>query len=274
MAGAERAHRARKRRRLSGFRDYAAEQAAAWGSAPWERVAEGNSATYDALVERLQPAVGKRWLDVATGTGAVAIRAARAGAEVVGLDLAPKLIETARRLAAEEGLEVEFEVGDAQALPYGEAEFDVVSSSFGVIFAPDQGTAAGELARVCRAGGRLGLTTLHQDSSGAEMFRHLWRYRPLPPGAGDPLAWGDAAHLRSLLEPAFELEVEVLDAPPHEETAPARVWEFMVSSMGMFRSVYESLDRDGRAAFKDEYLALLERGPGPRRHVRVLGSRR
>ena len=193
---------------------------------------------------------------------------------MVGLDLAPKLIDTARRLAAEEGLEVAFEVGDAQALPYGDGAFDVVSSSFGVIFAPDQAAAAAELARVCRAGGRLGLTTLHPESSGAEMFRHLWRYRPLPAGAGDPLAWGGEAHVRSLLEPAFELEVEVVDARPHEETDPARVWEFMVSSMGMFRSVYESLDPDGQATFKGEYLALLEGGRGARRHVRVLGSRR
>src|SRR5439155_19454003 len=127
-----------------------------WGSAPWERVAETLAPLHDHLVAALSPRAGERWLDLATGTGAVAIRAARAGAKVTGLDLAPRLVETARSWAADEGLDIRFDVGDCERLPYDDASFDVVASVVGVIFAPDHGAVARELARVCRPGGRLG----------------------------------------------------------------------------------------------------------------------
>lgn len=93
----------------------------------------GTSTGADELVARLAPSPGERWLDLATGTGAVALRAARAGAEVTGLDLAPQLIETAKRLAAEEGRRLRFDVGDAERLPYADAYFDVVSSAHGIV---------------------------------------------------------------------------------------------------------------------------------------------
>jgi len=97
-----------------------------WGSAPWERVAPQLAPVHEHLIRALRPRPGLRWLDVGTGTGALATLAARAGADVTGLDLAPKLIETARRLAAEEGLEIGFEVGDAEVLPVEDASFDGV----------------------------------------------------------------------------------------------------------------------------------------------------
>jgi ubiquinone/menaquinone biosynthesis C-methylase UbiE len=140
-----------------GFEQLKEQHSAMWGSAPFERVSDSISSMHDHLVDRLAPSPGDRWLDLATGTGAVALRAARAGAEVTGLDLAPALIETARSRAAEEGLPVRFEVGDAERLPYGDGSFDVVSSAVGVMFAPDHGAVAAELARVCRPGARLGL---------------------------------------------------------------------------------------------------------------------
>src|SRR5215218_4361506 len=114
------------------------DAASMWGSAPWERVAVTMATIHDRLITSLGPGAGERWLDVATGTGAVAVRAARAGARVTALDLAPPLIETARRLAGQEGLAIDFDVGDAEALPYADASFDVVSSAHGVVFAPDQ----------------------------------------------------------------------------------------------------------------------------------------
>ena len=94
------------------------DAASMWGSAPWERVAVTMATIHDRLITSLGPGAGERWLDVATGTGAVAFRAARAGARVTGLDLAPALIETARRLSCEQGLSIDFDVGDAVALPY------------------------------------------------------------------------------------------------------------------------------------------------------------
>ena len=141
------------------FEELKQRQSVAWGAAPFERIADEIGDIHDHLVAELAPKSGDAWLDVATGTGGVAVRAARAGANVTGVDLAPNLIETAKRLAAEEGLTIRYEVGDAEMLPCADASFDVVSSSFGVMFAPDQQGAARELARVCRSGGRIGLST-------------------------------------------------------------------------------------------------------------------
>jgi 2-polyprenyl-3-methyl-5-hydroxy-6-metoxy-1,4-benzoquinol methylase len=117
------------------FEELKQRQSVVWGSAPFERVAVEIAEIHGALVAELAPQAGETWLDVGTGTGAVAVRAARAGADVTGSDLAPVLIETAKRLAAEEGLDIEYEVGDAEQLPYGDGSFDIVSSSFGAILA-------------------------------------------------------------------------------------------------------------------------------------------
>jgi ubiquinone/menaquinone biosynthesis C-methylase UbiE len=136
-----------------------ADQARIWGSAAWQQIAERQLfPVHDELIARLGPHPGERWLDLATGTGAVALRAARAGAAVTGQDLAPELIVTARDLGVKEGLGVDFEVGDAERLDYPDASFDVVSSAHGVVHAYDHRAVANELARVCRPGGRLGLT--------------------------------------------------------------------------------------------------------------------
>src|SRR5215213_2217030 len=107
------------------------DAASMWGSAPWERVAVTMATIHDRLITSLRPRAGERWLDVATGTGAVAFRAARAGARVTGLDVAPPLIETARRLAGQEGLAIGVDVGDAEALPDGDASGGVVRSAGG-----------------------------------------------------------------------------------------------------------------------------------------------
>src|SRR5437870_13683624 len=127
------------------FEELKQRQSVVWGSAPFERVAARAADIHDHLVAELDPKRDERWLDVGTGTGAVASRAARAGAAVTGSDLAPALIETAKRLAAEEGLEITYEVGDAEELPYGNADFGVLSSSFGAIFAPEHKAGAKRL---------------------------------------------------------------------------------------------------------------------------------
>ena len=135
-----------------------------WGSAPFEHVAETIADVHAAIVEAAGPAEGKQWLDVACGTGDLAIRAARLGAEVVGVDFAPALVETAKQQASEAGLSIDFRVGDAEALPLADASFDVVTSTFGVMFAPDHSRAAGELARVAQPGGRLALAVPRYDA--------------------------------------------------------------------------------------------------------------
>ncbi|MDP9388915.1 MAG: class I SAM-dependent methyltransferase, partial [Actinomycetota bacterium] len=130
------------------FEELKKKQSVIWGNGPYERL----PAHYEGLLDHLALAAavrpGERVLDVATGTGALALRLARSGAEVTGIDLAPTLIDTARRLAAEAGVEVRYEVGDAEDLPYDDGSFDVVTSSIGSMFAPDHRSVARELARV------------------------------------------------------------------------------------------------------------------------------
>ena len=152
-----------------------------------------------ALVEACGVAPGMRVLDVAAGTGNVAIRAAQAGAAVTASDLTPEHFEAGRAAAREHGVELAWVEADAEDLPFGDGEFDVVTSAFGAMFAPDHRRVADELLRVCRPGGRIGLASFTPDGLGGEFFAVLAPYLPPPPaGASSPLAWGDEAHVRAL----------------------------------------------------------------------------
>lgn len=255
-------------------------QSAMWDSGPFDKIAPTIADVHEGLVERLAPGHGEGWLDVATGTGAVALVAARAGAEVTGVDFAPALIATARRLAEAEGLAVRFDVGDAEKLPYPDAAFDVVSSSFGCIFAPDHEAAAGELARVCASGGRLGLACWRPEGQVIELFELLARFQPPPPpGVGRPLDWGLPEHVSELLGEAFELELHEADTPIVSESGEA-VWELFSTSFGPVKTLAESLDPDRSEELHRAFVELHEsyRVNGELRRSRpylvVLGTRR
>ena len=167
------------------FEELTTKHAQVWSSAPFERIAEIITEMHVVLVERLAPQPGEHWLDLGCGTGDVAFHAARAGAIVTGSDLSPTLIETAERHARELGLDLTLEVADCQALHYPDASFDVVSSSVGVIFAPDHARVAAELARVCKPGGRMGITAWRRDSGVGDIFDGMAKFMPPPPeGAG------------------------------------------------------------------------------------------
>jgi SAM-dependent methyltransferase len=143
---------------------------------------------------------GDRVLDVAAGSGNAAVPAALAGADVVASDLTPELFPAGRALAAREGVELAWEQGDAEALPYPDASFDVVLSCVGVMFAPHHQQTADELVRVCRPGGRIGLLSWTPTGFIGEMFRTMKPYAPPPPpGAQPPPLWGDEEHVRALL---------------------------------------------------------------------------
>lgn len=151
------------------------------------------------LVEACEISAGQRVLDVAAGTGNVAIRAARAGAAVVASDLTSANFDAGRRAAAAEGVELEWCEGDAEALPFADGEFDVLTSCFGAMFAPNHRAVADELVRVCRPGGTIGMMNFTPDGPGGDFFQVLGRYAPpLPPGALPPVLWGSEAHVRDL----------------------------------------------------------------------------
>ena len=246
--------------------------AALWSDEGNELLVGRLAPIYDELVARLEPRPGIRWLDVATGSGEVAIRAARAGADVVGLDLAPGMIERARRKA--EGLTATFEVGDARTLPYDDASFDVVSSNFGVIFAPQPAAAAAELARVCRSGGRLGLTAWTEQE---ELEGIYARYSP---GTPPPLdAWSTPDGVRRLLGADFELDFEervwVLEGESPEST-----FEFMSTAVPPLKALLGMIGEDERAGLRTDLIAYWTKFAGedgvrePRSFLLVTGTRR
>ena len=189
------------------FEELKERHAAMWGSAPFERIAGTLADMHAAIVAAGNGAPGRDWLDVGCGTGELAFMAAATGATVTGADLSPVLIETARRQAAERGADVTFEVGDAEALPYPDGGFDIVTSSVGAIFAPDHRAVASELARICRPGGNLALSAWTSGGVVDEFFQIIGSYAPPPPpGAGIAASWGEPGYAEGLLGDDFELD--------------------------------------------------------------------
>jgi SAM-dependent methyltransferase len=262
------------------FEELKAKQSVMWGNGPYARVSENLKVAHDHLFREVVPQAGERWLDVATGTGEIARPAARAGARVTGLDLAPDLIETARERASEDGVDVSFEVGDAEALPYEDGSFDTVTSTFGVMFAPDHAAVARELARVCRPGGRLALLTWDSERGVAEFFKIMAAYQPpRPEGVGNPFSWGDEDYVTALLGDTFELRFEESDCPQPGRSSED-IWELFATSYGPTKTLVDGLDPDRREALHSDWLAYFDQyrtSDGvsqPRPYLLVLGTRR
>ena len=252
----------------------------AWGKAPFENVEGSIAVMHDDLVRRLDPKPGEDWLDVGCGAGAVSMRAARAGAKVTGVDISEGMIDTARRRAGEEGLDIAYETGDAEQLPVPDASFDVVSSSVGLIFAPNHEVAARELARVVRPGGRIGITAWCPDSRVVRGQRIAAQFgAPAPEGAGNPVDWASEEHVRELLGDAFELEFHEGDATQEADSAE-EMFDYLLSGVGPMRMLWDSLDPERQAEFRRANLELYEedrqgdviRQPGP--YLLTRGRRR
>ena len=262
------------------FAELKARHSVVWGKGPYERITNTIRDIHDLVIDRVDPKPGERVLDAATGTGAVAILAAKRGADVVGQDIAPVLIETARERAAEEGVEVDFEVGDAEDMSYDDASFDVVLSTCGVMFAPDHEAIAGELARVTKPGGRLALACWQPETGMHDVFKMMGPFLPPPvPGAGSPFAWGDRDHVRDLLGDTFELEFEEHDSPLTLASGE-EYWELFATSYGPSKNAIEALKPDRREDFHRAWVAFGDaRREGDhmvhhREYLLTLGTRR
>jgi SAM-dependent methyltransferase len=245
-----------------------ARQQQTWASGDYSLVAARIVFQAEHLCETADLQAGWRVLDVATGSGNAALAAARRGCTVVGVDYVPALLERGRVRAAAERLEIEFVEGDAEALPFPDAAFDAVVSVFGAMFTPDHRKTAGELARVCRPGGRIALACWTPDGFIGETFRVLSKYLPPAPGLQPPVRWGDEAYLDSLFGPA------AASITSYRRTAVFR-YRSVEENLDFFRTYYgptlrafAALDEARREGLREDLLANARRfdrngGTGP-----------
>ena len=203
------------------------------------------------FLARLAVAPGTRMLDVACGAGQIAIPAARAGVHVTGIDLAPNLVDQARARAAAEGLDARFDEGDAEALPYDDASFDLVVSLIGAMFAPRPDHVAAELLRVCRPGGRIVMGNWTPAGHVGQMFKIIGTHVPPSPLMASPLKWGDEGVVRERLGAgAGRLHLTTRSYPMRYPFPPAAVVEFFRVYYGPTNRAFAALDPAGQAALR------------------------
>ena len=230
-----------------------------WSAGNFARVGNRLAIVGELLCEAVDVRAGQKVLDVATGSGNTALAATRRSCEATGVDYVPELIAEARRRAEAERLEATFEAGDAEDLPYPDASFDVVLSTFGVMFAPDQEKAASELLRVCRPGGKIGLANWTPDGWAGEFFRTVGKYAPSPPGLKPPPLWGKEERLRELFgEGVSSLEVTRRSYLLRYPSAK-RFIEHYRAYFGPMRKTFESLDGAGQESLTRDLEELLGR---------------
>lgn len=244
---------------LPDFAAIKGRQQAAWASGDYARIGTTLQIVGERLAEALDLPAGATALDVAAGNGNVTLALARRGVDVVSTDYVGALLDRGRARADAEGLPVVFQEADAEALPFADGAFDAVASTFGVMFAPDQETAAAELLRVCRSGGRIGLANWTPDSFIGNVFRLIGRYLPAPAGVMPPSRWGDRAWIEATFRPsATSIAVETRQfvfryTSPQEGLAEFRTF------YGPILRAFAALDAEGQAALEGDFLALIER---------------
>ena len=234
-------------------------QQATWASGDYHMIGTQILIVSELLIEALDLRSTERVLDVATGSGNAALAAARRGCPVVGLDYVPALLERARRRAEAEGLEAEFVEGDAEALPFDDGSFDVVSSVFGAMFAPNQEQTANELARVCRPGGRIGIVTHTPEGFIGQLFKTNAKHVPPPPGLLSPIQWGIEERLRELFGDSIaDVRVEKRHYV-FRYRSPEAWLEYWRRYYGPTMKSFEAVGETGREALEADLLDLIAR---------------
>jgi SAM-dependent methyltransferase len=266
---------------MVGVDSFRLQARATWSAGDWDSFAGLIRPVGRRIVDLIGIEPGLRVLDVGTGSGGnVAIPAAQLGADVVGLDITPELFVHARRRAAEAGVEVEWIEGDAQELPFPDASFDRVTSTFGAMFAPDHGRTAGELVRVCRPGGRIAMTTWVNDGFIGELFTLTGSFMPAPPpGVQPPPLWGVEAHINDVfgavgVTPAIERQIVDFDFESVDDAVeqyaenfgpfvsaravlePAGRWEEFIAVFRDLVARFNSAE-DGTARIRSDYFVVL-----------------
>lgn len=227
-------------------------QQQAWSAGNYARISTSTAFASEVLCEALDIRAGETVLDVATGSGNAALAAARRGAVATGVDYVPDLLRRAAVRAATEFLDVHFEIGDAECLPFAEGQFDVVMSSFGAMFAPDPELTVGELARVCRSGGRLGMANWTPRGLIGALLRVNSQFAPPPPGLPSPILWGNEQTLRARLSPHFEnIRLRRKFCSFHASTIDEWL-RFLFAWFGPLKVTYDALPEDQRKDYTNE----------------------
>ena len=239
------------------LKELKARQQAAWSSGDYAVIGTTLQIVGEELCEALDLRAGQRVLDVAAGNGNATLAAARRCCDVVSTDYVPSLLERGRQRAAAEGLVVTFEEADAEALPFAAASFDVIVSSFGVMFTPNQDAAAAELVRVCRAGGKIGLANWTPEGFIGQLFKTLARYLPPPAGAKSPALWGTRARLEEMFGGAA---ATITAVPRHfvfRYRSPEHFLDVFKTYYGPMLKAFAALDAAAGKALSGDLLALI-----------------
>lgn len=230
---------------------------AAWMAGDFGVVAKTISGGAEQFLARLNIPAGAKVLDVACGTGNLAIPLARHGCTVTGVDIAPNLIAQARERAAVEDVTAIFDEGDAESLPYYPESFDAAVTMFGAMFAPRPEVVASELARVLKPGGLLGMANWNPGSFTGQMFKASSKHAPPPPGVPPPVLWGDEATVQQRLAPYFDdIRTELIAIDFDLPVNPAGAVTFFRTYFGPTKTAFERLDSSGQAAFAADLESL------------------
>jgi SAM-dependent methyltransferase len=237
----------------SGFDQLKDRMRKTWMTGDFGQVAQYAVKGAEEFVDRLHVVPGMQVLDVACGTGNVAIPAARKGAQVIGVDIAANLLEQARQRAAAEGLTIRFEEGDAEQLAFPDASFDIVTSMFGAMFAPRPDHVARELMRVCRPGGVVAMANWTPQGFVGKVFDLTRRYAPGPEGVPPPILWGDETIVRDRLgERASRIDTARREVTFDYPYPPREVVQFFRTYFGPTHTAFARLDEAGQAALASD----------------------
>jgi ubiquinone/menaquinone biosynthesis C-methylase UbiE len=235
------------------------KQHAAWSSGDYAIIGTTLQIVGEDLCEALDIRPGQKVLDVAAGNGNATLAAARRWCDVVSTDYVPSLLERGQLRAKAEGLPVEFQVADAEALPFADTVFDVVVSTFGVMFTPDQDKAASELLRVCKRGGKIGLANWTPEGFIGQLFKTLGQYLPPPAGTKSPALWGTRPRINEM----FATSATSIKAEHRHFTfryhSPDHFLQIFRSYYGPMLKAFAALDETNRERFSHDLLALIGR---------------